>query len=81
MHYRLRSERDLLSRAESRGIRRSNLAIAEAAGVSHTTVNAMRNGRPVLPNTLLALSRLFECSPEDLFEVIEDEPAPTLLLA
>lgn len=68
--YRLRSEGDLLHRAIDRGIRPTGSAIAAAAGLSATTVNSLRGGRPPTAATMAALVVLFQCSPEDLFDVV-----------
>jgi putative transcriptional regulator len=48
--------------------------LAEALGVSRQTVNSIEKGRYV-PSTLLALklSRLFEVSVNDLFELDKDD--------
>jgi len=49
-------------------------ALAEKAGVSRQTINAMELGKYV-PSTLLALklAKIFECSVEEIFELEEGE--------
>lgn len=47
--------------------------LAEAAGVSRQTINAIESGKFV-PSTVLALkmARIFDCKVEDIFQ-LEDE--------
>ena len=49
-------------------------ALAEKAGVSRQTINAMELGKYV-PSTLLALNlaKIFECSVEEIFELEEGD--------
>jgi Cro/C1-type helix-turn-helix DNA-binding protein len=71
--YRLRSDKDLLIRAINMGLKPSGTGIGEAAGLPAGTVNALRNGRPPAASSMAALVRLFNCSAEDLFEIVDDD--------
>lgn len=55
------------------GLRMTQQQLAEAAGVSRQTVNAIESGKFV-PSTVLALkmARIFGCKVEEIFQ-LEDE--------
>lgn len=69
--FRLRSDRELLRRAEELGLRPNGSAIAVAAGLPPQTVNSVRNGRTPRSSTIAALIVLFGCTVEDLFEIVD----------
>jgi DNA-binding Xre family transcriptional regulator len=71
--YRLRSDRVLLHLAVDKGIKPSGSGIAHAAGLPATTVNALRSGRPPQASTMASLVRLFGCSVDELFEIVDDD--------
>lgn len=60
-----------VARAE---IRMTQQQLADAAGVSRQTVNAIESGK-FIPSTLLALkiSRIFQMSVEELFQLEDGE--------
>ena len=60
-----------VARAEQRMTQQQ---LAEAAGVSRQTINAIESGKFV-PSTVLALkmARIFSCNVEELFQLEEDE--------
>jgi DNA-binding XRE family transcriptional regulator len=71
--YRLRSDRVLLRRAIDRDIKPTGSGIGKASGLPATTINQLRAGRPPSAGTMAALVRLFGCTVEDLFELVEDD--------
>jgi transcriptional regulator with XRE-family HTH domain len=71
--YRLRSDRVLLGRAIDRDIKPTGSGIGKAAGLPATTINQLRAGRPPSAGTMAALTRLFDCTVEELFERVEDD--------
>ena len=71
--YRLRSDRVLLRRAIDKDIKPTGSGIGKASGLPATTINQLRAGRPPSAGTMATLVRLFECTVDDLFEIVEDE--------
>lgn len=73
--YRLRSKWVLLELAARKGVSTTGSGIARASGVPIGTINYVMNGRIPGNSTMAALTRLFDCSVEDLFELVEDVSA------
>lgn len=71
--YKLRSDRVLLRRAVDKDIKPTGSGIGKAAGLPATTINQLRNGRPPSAGTMAALVQLFDCTVDDLFEIVDDE--------
>jgi DNA-binding Xre family transcriptional regulator len=71
--YHLRSDRVLLGRAVEKDIKPTGSGIGKAAGLPATTINQLRAGRPPSAGTMAALVRLFDCTVDDLFEIVDDD--------
>lgn len=71
--YRLRSDRVLLGRAIDRDIKPTGSGIGRASGLPATTINQLRAGRPPSASTMAALVLLFDCTVDDLFEIVSDD--------
>jgi DNA-binding Xre family transcriptional regulator len=71
--YRLKSDRVLLVHAVEHGIKPSGSGIGQAAGLPAGTINQLRSGRAPQAKTMAALVSLFECTVEDLFDIVADD--------
>jgi len=71
--YRLRSDKILWRMAIEHDIKPTGSGVGQAAGLPATTINQLRAGRPPQARTIAALTQLFDCTFEDLFERVDDE--------
>jgi DNA-binding Xre family transcriptional regulator len=55
------------------GIKPSGSGIGQAAGLPAGTINQLRGGRAPSSSTMAALVKLFDCTVEDLFEIVADD--------
>jgi DNA-binding XRE family transcriptional regulator len=71
--YRLRWDNNLLHKAIDRDIKPTGSGLGKAAGLPATTINQLRSGRPPSAATMAALVQLFDCTVEDLFDLVDDD--------